>query len=110
MQKHDPIIKTFRSIAEIDRIIHEPARFMILSILSLVKETDFLFLRRQTGLTQGNLSSHLSRLEAAGYIEIRKEFVEKIPRTVLRMTEQGDEAFSAYQQVMKGALKLLGEQ
>jgi DNA-binding MarR family transcriptional regulator len=86
--------------AEIDRLVHEPARLMILGTLQVVESADFVFLMRQTGLTRGNLSSHLSKLEAAGYIEIKKEFVDKIPRTLLRLTAPGREALQRYRQQM----------
>jgi DNA-binding MarR family transcriptional regulator len=88
----------------IDRLIHEPARLLILSYLYVVESADFLFLMRQTGLTRGNLSSHLSKLEAAGYVAIKKEFVDKIPRTLLRLSDQGREAFRKYKQSMKQVL------
>ena len=88
----------------IDRTIHEPARLMIMAYLYVVDSADFLFLERQTGLTRGNLSSHLTRLEAAGYVEITKEFVEKIPRTILRLTPTGRAAFQQYRQGMKEIL------
>jgi DNA-binding MarR family transcriptional regulator len=87
-------------IADIDRLVHEPARLMILAILYVVESADFVFLMRQTGLTRGNLSSHMSKLEAAGYIDIKKEFVDKIPRTLLRLTDKGREAFQTYRQDM----------
>ena len=108
MSENDRIGEAFQAIADIDRIIHEPARFMILAILSLVESADFIFLRRQTGLTQGNLSSHLSRLETAGYVNIEKEFVEKIPRTLLSITVQGEKAFNTYQRILQQALNVLG--
>jgi DNA-binding MarR family transcriptional regulator len=63
----------------------------------------------QTALTRGNLSSHLSKLETAGYIEIKKEFVEKIPRTLLRLTEEGRKAFQEYQSNMKQVLDSLSQ-
>ena len=88
-------------IANIDRLIHEPARLMILSLLYVVESGDFTFLMRQTGLTWGNLSSHMSKLEAAGYIEVEKEFVDKKPRTMLRLTDEGRAAFREYVQSMK---------
>ena len=88
-------------IAEIDRMIHEPARLMILAYLYVVESADFLFLMRQTGLTGGNLSSHLSKLEAAGYVDIQKEFVGKKPHTMLRLTDEGRAAFREYRQSMK---------
>ncbi len=61
-------------------------------------------LMNQTQLTRGNLSSHLSKLEAAGYVEIKKEFVQKIPRTLLRLTEEGRNAFVQYRQKMQQVL------
>ena len=91
-------------IANIDRLIHEPARLMILSLLYVVESGDFTFLMRQTGLTWGNLSSHMSKLEAAGYIEVEKEFVDKKPRTMLRLTDEGRAAFQEYVQSMKQVL------
>ena len=62
-------------LAELDRVIHEPARLLLVATLSVVESADFLFLMNQTKLTRGNLSSHLSKLQAAGYVEIKKEFV-----------------------------------
>ena len=71
-----------RKVAKVDRLIHEPARLMIITILSTVESADFLFLERETGLTKGNLSSHLSKLESAGYVEIEKTYRGKIPLTI----------------------------
>ena len=87
-------------IAEIDRLIHEPARLMIMAYLYVVESADFLFLMRQTGLTHGNLSSHMSKLEAAGYIEVVKEFVDRKPHTMLQLTDKGRAAFQKYRQSM----------
>lgn len=89
----------------IDRLIHEPARLMIMSYLYVVDGADFLFLMRQTGMTQGNLSSHLSKLEQAGYIEVEKKFVGKKPRTMIRATGVGREAFEAYRRDMETILE-----
>jgi DNA-binding MarR family transcriptional regulator len=96
-------------IADIDRLVHEPARLMILTILYVVESADFLYLMRQTGLTRGNLSSHLSKLEVAGYIDVKKEFVDKIPRTLLRMTDTGRDAFQSYRQNMMQVLEDLAD-
>ena len=101
--------KDLQPIADIDRLVHEPARLMILTILYVVESADFVYLMRQTGLTKGNLSSHLSKLEAAGYIDVKKEFVDKIPRTLLRLTEDGREAFQAYRQDMIQVLEDLAD-
>jgi DNA-binding MarR family transcriptional regulator len=88
-------------IAEVDRIIHEPARYLIMAYLYVVESADFLFLLRQTKLTKGNLSSHLMKLEKAGYVNIEKKFVRKIPRTLLSLTKEGRKAFHEYSQRMK---------
>ena len=100
----NPADKGLQPLAEIDKLIHEPARLMILATLHVVESADFLFVERQTGLTRGNLSSHLSKLENAGYIEIKKEFVDKIPRTLLRITHQGRAALLDYTESMKQVL------
>ena len=80
-----------------------------MAYLSVVESADFTFLMQQTGLTRGNLSSHMSKLEEAGYIAVTKEFVEKIPRTLIRLTGNGKEAIQSYRQNMKHVLdELLG--
>jgi len=86
---------------DIDRLIHEPARYSIMALLYVVERADFLFVRNQTNLTAGNLSAHLGKLEAAGYVKIDKEFVGKIPKTFLSLTESGREAFAVYRHRMK---------
>jgi len=104
MAKQEIDKDNLQPLAEIDRVIHEPARLLLVATLSVVESADFLFLMNQTKLTRGNLSSHLSKLEAAGYVEIKKEFVEKIPRTLLRLTEEGRNAFLEYRQKMQQVL------
>lgn len=96
-------------VEDIDRLIHEPARLLIMAYLYVVESADFTFLMRQTGLTWGNLSAHMSKLEAAGYIEVVKDFVEKKPHTMLKLTEKGREAFREYRRKMKGVLDGLPE-
>lgn len=88
-------------LANIDKVIHEPARLMVLATLYVVESADFVFLMRQTGLTWGNLSSHMSKLEDAEYIEVEKEFVDKKPHTMLHLTEKGRAAFQEYRQQMQ---------
>ena len=82
--------------AEIDRLIHEPARLVIVTILNTVESADFLYLQREAGLTKGNLSAHLSRLEEGGYVTVEKTYRGKIPLTILRLTDSGREAFREY--------------
>lgn len=89
------------SISDVDRIIHEPARLIIFAHLYLVESADFLFLMQQTDLTFGNLSSHMKKMEEAGYIEVLKEFVDRRPHTMLKLTQQGRQAFKDYRQKMK---------
>ncbi len=94
-----------QEIAQLDRLIHEPARLTIMLILDGVSEADFLYLQREGGFTQGNLSGHLAKLEEAGYVEIEKKFKGKVPLTVCSLTGAGKTAFSGYSQRMLGLLK-----
>ncbi|MFL7890563.1 MAG: winged helix-turn-helix domain-containing protein [Anaerolineales bacterium] len=90
-----------QKVIDVDRLIHEPARLSIMTILSAVESADFLYLQREIGLTKGNLSSHLAKLEAADYIEITKTYRGKIPLTVCKLSEKGQEAFSNYRKQLK---------
>jgi len=94
-----------QELAQLDRLIHEPARLMILMILQGAGEADFLYLQREGGFTQGNLSSHLAKLEEAGYVLIEKTFKGKLPLTLCRLTDKGEEAFRNYSQRMMNALQ-----
>jgi DNA-binding MarR family transcriptional regulator len=96
-----PLSTEDSSIQNIDRLIHEPARLMIMAQLYVVQSADFLFLQHQTQMTPGNLSAHLSKLEDAGYIEIIKEFVERKPHTALALTKKGRNAFKQYRRNIK---------
>lgn len=91
-------------LSEVDRVIHEPARLMIVALLAAVKEADFRYLHTTTGLTKGNLSVHLSKLEEAGYVAIEKTFKGKYTLTLCRLTEKGHEALASYKRAMKAAL------
>ena len=91
-------------LADIDRVIHSPARLMVMTYLYVVESAEFIFLMRLTGLTWGNLSSHLSKLEEAGYVAVEKEFRGKKPHTMLRLTDEGRAAFREYRQSMKQVL------
>ena len=100
MSKNTPDLKN------IDRLIHEPTRLMIMTQLYVVESADFLFLQHQLQMTPGNLSSHLSKLEDAGYVEIVKEFIERKPHTALKLSKKGREAFNEYR---KNINKVLGD-
>ena len=91
-------------MTDFDRVIHEPARLLIVALLAGVKEADFLWLLSESELTKGNLSGHLARLADAGYVEIEKTYRGKVPLTLLRLTKSGRAAFDAYRKEMNGLL------
>lgn len=95
-----------RHLSEIDRIIHEPGRLMIAALLFGVEEADFLYLQHETAMNKGTLSSHLSRLEEAGYVEITKTYRGKVPQTLLRLTESGRQSFAQYRKKLKKGLQI----
>ncbi len=86
----------FEELAALDRLVHDPARLAILTALATCKSADFLFLQRLTALTTGNLSSHLSKLEEAGLVQIEKRFVDKRPNTQLQLTTKGRAAIERH--------------
>ena len=94
-------------LLSIDKIIHEPARFMILAYLSAVESADFIFLLNQTGLTQGNLSFHISKLEESDYVAVKKQFIGKRPHTLLSITDKGRKALKEHLKIMKGLIDSL---
>ncbi|NOZ77940.1 MAG: transcriptional regulator [Acidobacteria bacterium] len=80
----------------IDPLIHAPVRLEIMSALAVNEQAEFTFLRKVTGTTDGNLATHLRRLEEAGYVEVEKRFVKRRPQTLYRLTETGRAAFDHY--------------
>jgi DNA-binding transcriptional ArsR family regulator len=92
--------ETLRNLSGLDRVIHEPARLLLVALLSSVESADFLFLLKESRLTKGNLSVHLSRLEEAGYLTVKKSFRGKIPHTEFRLTAKGKTAFDDYRKQM----------
>ena len=92
-------------LAELDRLVHEPARLAVMALLYVLDSADFTFVMNQTGLTWGNLSAHMSKLEEAGYLEVEKSFKDKRPNTNLKLTEQGRDAFREYSRKMRQVFK-----
>jgi len=88
-------------------LVHEPARYMVLAYLYVVESADFLFILNETGLTKGNLSSHMSKLEDVGYIRVKKDFRGKKPHTMLKITVKGRRAFEEYRKTMSKMLSPL---
>lgn len=99
-----------RAVTDVDRLIHEPSRLLIVTILYAASQVDFLFLLRETGLTKGNLSAHLSRLEQAGYVQIEKTFRGKVPQTLISLTPTGREAFENYRKQLKQIIKRISDE
>lgn len=88
-------------LEQIDPLIHAPTRLKVMTYLYLVENIDFVYLKRITGLTWGNLSRNLTKLDEAGYLKIKKSFVDKKPRTLIWLTDQGREAFQHYKENLK---------
>ena len=91
-------------LADINQTIHASARLMVLTYLYVVESADYVFLMHLTGLTWGNLSTHLKKLEEAGYIVMTKEFKGKKPHTTISLTQQGRDAFREYKKSMQQVL------
>jgi DNA-binding transcriptional ArsR family regulator len=106
MAKNEPSPK---AILDLDRMVHEPARLAILTVLASAEEVAFLFLQRVTGMSKGNLSSHTQKLEAAGYLETVKAFQGRIPVTSFRITEDGRTALRTYHQQLRALLPREGK-
>jgi len=98
------------NLQDLDRVIHEPSRLLLTALLSTVESADFLFLLKQSGLTKGNLSVHLTRLEEAGYLSVKKSFRGKIPHTEYALTPKGTSAFDRYRKSLGPILNARGRQ
>lgn len=100
----------YSSLTNFDRVLHSPARLTIVAILSAVEEADFIYLLTESGLTKGNLSTHLTKLEQSGYIEVKKTYRGKIPLTLCRLTKAGHTAFKNYRRQLKQFVDVTGEE
>lgn len=92
---------------DLDPLIHQPARLRLLTALHSLEadaEADFVFLRELLKLTDGNLGAHLAKLEEAGYVRVRKLFVEKKPRTLVSLSPKGREAFTRHVAALRALL------
>jgi DNA-binding MarR family transcriptional regulator len=96
-------------LARLDRLVHEPARLAVIALLYVVESADFTFVMNQTGLTWGNLSAHLSKLEEAGYLKLEKSFIGRRPNTSLQLTDSGRHAFRNYRQSLMQIMEDLPE-
>ena len=96
-----------REISDLDRIIHSPTRLKILLVLMSVEEADFTFISNAAELTRGNLSANLSKLEEAGYVRIEKKFVDRVPKTIVSITNAGEKALEEYSNLLGPILDAL---
>lgn len=106
MTERHPDVRGFLAL---DRVVHEPARLAMLTVLAEAEEVEFRFLEKVTGLTRGNLSSHAAKLEAAGYITVRKEFRARTPVTSYRITAAGRAALANYRANFRATLNTADE-
>ncbi len=97
----DEIKDSLKDIIDIDKLIHEPARLLIMSYLIITESADFIFLRSQINLTWGNLSSHIKKLEEVGYVKVIKKFIKKKPHSMVSITELGKKNYREYREKMK---------
>lgn len=96
----EPKAPELQSLLEVDRLVHEPARLAILTVLAAAEEVQFTLLEQVLGLTRGNLSSHVSRLEDAGYLTVTKAFEQRTPVTRYQITARGRKALETYRRQM----------
>jgi DNA-binding MarR family transcriptional regulator len=105
MNTSDPLDP--REISELNRIIHSPTRLKILLVLMSIEEADFTFISNTAGLTRGNLSANLSKLEEAGYVKIEKKFINRVPKTIVSITKDGEKALEEYSNLLGPILDTL---
>ena len=106
MRENDPLDNP---LADIDQIIHAPARLRILMMLYVVESLDYVFLKNQSGLSWGNLATHLGKLENAGYINVIKGYQGKKPQSQIQLTTNGRKAFRSYKNTLQQILDDLPE-
>ena len=101
---HDPNVHAVKNLQSLDRLVHEPARLGILTILANAEDVEFKFVGTMLGLSNGNLSSHAQKLEDAGYIKVIKGYEGKKPTTSFRITAMGRKALANYWEGMRAAI------
>jgi DNA-binding MarR family transcriptional regulator len=104
-EKNDFNKQSMPNFSKVDKFIHQSSRLRLISLLYVIEEADYVFLKNQTGLTWGNLSSHMEKLEEKGYIDVKKEFKQKKPHTTAKLNKKGRKAFEQYRKKIKRMLK-----
>jgi DNA-binding MarR family transcriptional regulator len=92
------------ALSGLDPLVHAPARLMVMTYLYVVEQIDYVYLHRVSGLSWGNLSKHLRKLEEAGYLETEKTFEDKKPKTSIRLTDKGRRAYREYKDSIQEVL------
>jgi DNA-binding HxlR family transcriptional regulator len=112
--KQESVGPLHQTLDALDEVIHQKVRLGVMSTLVALEEADFRLLKESLNLTDGNLSIHLTKLEEAGYIVARKEFVRKKPHTTYSPTKPGKDAFKRYlaalEQIVRTASMLPGSE
>lgn len=93
-------------LPQLDPIIHSRIRLAVISLLTSVRQADFNYLKNTIGTTDGNLSTHLTKLDEAGYISVKKSFKEKKPHSLYAITEKGKTSFSLYLKALEEIIHL----
>lgn len=103
------LYETLEALISVDRVVHEPARLVLMALLGTVARADFVYLRGQTGLTAGNISSHMKKLTEAGYVDVEKTYSDNRPQTIFSLTPTGREALTRYLETMHDVLHAFGD-
>ncbi|GAA0503679.1 MULTISPECIES: winged helix-turn-helix domain-containing protein [Deinococcus] len=98
-----PAPPSLNALLGLNRVIHEPVRLAIMSVLAGAQEVEFKYLEAALGLSRGNLSSHATKLEDAGYLKVHKAFRGKVPVTSYRITPLGQQTLDSYWVALRGA-------
>jgi DNA-binding MarR family transcriptional regulator len=98
MKKANPL--NTQELSDLDRVVHSPTRLKILLVLMSVVEADFTFISQAADLTRGNLSANLAKLEEAGYVKIEKKFIDRVPKTIVSITPEGQKALAEYSSIL----------
>jgi DNA-binding MarR family transcriptional regulator len=93
-------------IRQVDEVIHGRIRLAVMAYLSAVSPASFPELTEKTGTTNGNLSTHLTKLESANYVELEKGYKGKRPQTLVHMTKTGRKAWLNYLNAMRDIIGL----
>ncbi|MED4588503.1 MULTISPECIES: winged helix-turn-helix domain-containing protein [Priestia] len=93
------------NVNNLNDLIHAKIRLGIMSLLMIYEECDFTYLKKSLSVTDGNLGSHLKKLEDAEYVVITKTFISKKPKTIVKITNLGADAYKEYISTIEAIFK-----